>query len=130
LRTSQGKEQAVEVFLSGAEMQPERVRQIWPRARFVARAHLTPRPLGAVMPPRGAQYETWGIVLTVPAGAATGAERTAETDDGLRVAVVAPPPDDADPAAVLAAARYWELPPPYVRRLARAASAPVEESTY
>jgi hypothetical protein len=44
--------------------------------------------------------------------------------------VTVPPPDDADPVAVLAAARYWELPPPYVRRLADAANAPVEDSVY
>jgi hypothetical protein len=44
--------------------------------------------------------------------------------------VTVPPADDADPAAVLATARYWELPPPYVRRLAIAAKAPVEDSVY
>jgi hypothetical protein len=39
-------------------------------------------------------------------------------------------PDDADPAAVLAAAKYWELPPAYVRRLANAANSPVEDYFY
>ena len=38
---------------------------------------------------------------------------------GDRLPYVALPPDDGDAAAVLAAARYWELPPAYVRRLAR-----------
>ena len=42
---------AVYLFLSGAEMQPERVRDTWPEARFVARGRLQPRPLGAVAPP-------------------------------------------------------------------------------
>jgi hypothetical protein len=44
--------------------------------------------------------------------------------------VVVPAPDAADPAAVLSAARYWELPPAYVRRLMRLADAQVEEYVY
>ena len=55
------------LFLSGAEMQPERVRGAWPEARFVARGRLEPRPLGAVAAPAGARYETWGIVSRHPA---------------------------------------------------------------
>ena len=115
------------LFLSGAEMQPERVRGAWPEARFVARGRLAPRPLGAVAPPAGAHYETWGIVIETPDAPATGEARSAVTDDGRIFAVTAPPPDDADPSAVLAAARYWELPSPYVQRLAIAANAPVED---
>jgi hypothetical protein len=118
------------LFLSGAEMQPERVRDAWPQATFVARGRLQPRPRGAVMPPAGARYETLGIIIETPDAPATGDLRGAVADDGRVFAVTAPPPDDADPAAVLAAARYWELPPPYVRRLAIAANAPVEEYVY
>ena len=118
------------MFLSGAEMQPERVRGAWPEARFVARGRLEPRPLGAVMAPAGARYETWGIVIETPDAPTTGDGRGAVTDDGRVFAVTVPPPDDADPAAVLAAARYWELPPPYVRRLADATNAPVEDYVY
>ena len=118
------------LFLSGAEMQPERVRGAWPEARFVARGRLQPRPLGAVTPPAGARYETWGIVIETPDAPATGDARSALTDDGRIFAVTVPPPDDADPSAVLAAARYWELPSPYVQRLAVAANAPVEEYVY
>ena len=118
------------LFLSGAEMEPERVRGAWPEARFVARARLQPRPLGAVAPPPGTRYETWGIVIETPFAADTGDARGAITDDGRVFTVVVPPADVADPAAVLAAARYWELPPPYVRRLAIAANAPVEEYVY
>ena len=120
----------VYLFLSGAEMQPERVRDTWPEARFVARGRLQPRPLGAVAPPAGAHFETWGIVIETPAGTVAGDSRGAITDDGRVFTVGVPPADDADPAAVLAAARYWELPPPYVRRLAIAANAPVEEYVY
>ena len=118
------------LFLSGAEMQPERVRATWPEARFVARGRLQPHPVAGVVPPAGAQYETWGIVLESPDAATPGETRGALTDDEREFTVVAPPPDDGDAAAVLAAARYWELPPPYVRRLARAANAPVEDYFY
>jgi hypothetical protein len=120
----------VYLFLSGAEMQPERVRAAWPEARFIARGRLDPRPLGAVAPPAGARYETWGIIIETPDAPVAGERRGAVADDGRSFAVVTPPPDDADAAAVLAAGRYWELPPAYVRRLARAASAPVEDYTY
>jgi hypothetical protein len=118
------------VFLIGAEMQPERVRSAWPEARFVARGRLEPRPLGAVATPTGVRYETWGIVIETSDAPATGDARGAVADDGRVFGVTVPPPDDADPVAVLAAARYWELPPPYVRRLADAANAPVEDSVY
>jgi hypothetical protein len=120
----------VYLFLSGAEMQPERVRDAWPEARFVARGRLEPRPLGAVAPPAGTRYEAWGIVIETPDEPATGDARSAVTDDGRVFAVTIYPADDADPEAVLAAARYWELPPPYVRQLALAANAPVEEYVY
>ena len=120
----------VYVFLGGAEMQPERVRDTWPEARFVARARLQPRPLGAVAPPADARYETWGIVIETPDGVGAGDARGAVTDNGRVFTVAVPPADHTDPAAVLAAARYWELPPLYVRRLAFSANAPVEEYVY
>ena len=118
------------LFLSGAEMQPERVRVAWPEARFVARGRLEPRPIGPFVAPAGTRYETWGIVIETPDDQITGDARRAIADDGRAFAVIAPAPDDADPAATLAAAQYWELPPPYVRRLARVANAPVEEYFY
>ena len=111
-------------------MVPERVRAEWPEARFVARARLQPRPLGAVVAPAGARYETWGIVVATPDTQIVGEARGALTDDGRPLSVIVPPAAAADPAAVLAAAKYWELPPDYVRRLARAADAAVEEYFY
>jgi hypothetical protein len=122
----------VYLFLQGAEMEPERVRAAWPEARFVARGRIQPRPRGAVTPPVGERYETWGILLETPdeTRADSAKTRSAIADDGRIFAVTVIPPDDADPTAVLAAARYWELPPAYVRRLAHAASAPVEEYYY
>jgi hypothetical protein len=120
----------VYLFLSGAEMQPERVRAAWPEARFVARGRLQPRPLGAVVVPAGARYETWGILIETPDAPVAGDARGAVADDGRTFAVTVTAPDDADPAAVLAAAQYWELPPPYVRRLASIAKTPVEDYFY
>ena len=57
----------------------------------------------------GARYETWGIVIETLDAPVTGDARGAVADDGRVFAVIVPPADDADPAAVLAAARYWEL---------------------
>lgn len=103
-------------FLSGAGMEPGEVLARFPGARFVARARLA----------EGAGDEVWGIVIRLAEGqpAAGGGEtRPVVTDDGRRF-VAATEGDGrptGEPAAVLAAARYWELPPAYVRRLAGAA---------
>ena len=117
------------LFLQGAEMQPSRIRAAWPEAQFVARARLTPRPHGAVFPAANPAYAAWGIVIETPAEVA-GESREATTDEGHHLRVVVAIPDDADPKAVLAAAKYWELPPPYVRRLAYTAAVPVEDYFY
>ena len=102
-------------FLSGAEMDPTAVLARFPGARFVARARLLPDANTT-----GADDEVWGILIRLPAAtAATDEPRQAETDDGRRFPALVEgsgrPADD--PKAVLAAARYWELPPAYVRRL-------------
>jgi hypothetical protein len=117
------------VFLSGAEMQPERIRAVWPAAQFVTRGRLQPPPAGSG-PLCETEREQWGILLAVPAGEADGETRLAIGDDGRPFSVVVPPPETADAAAVLAAARYWELHPDYVRHLAALAKAPVEEYVY
>lgn len=118
------------LFLTGAAMQPERIRGARPEARFVARARLQPRPLGAVAPPAGAAYETWGVLLDVPDAGVEAETRQVVTDDGRELAAVVVPLADADPVETLAAARYWELPPAHVQRLARWAAIPVEEYAY
>ncbi len=97
------------IFLTGADMEPTALRAARPEARFVARAHL------AGVPEPGA----WGILVEAPLGADEAGMplRVVVTDDGRALdahAVAAPP---ADPAEVVAAARYWELPPAYVRSL-------------
>lgn len=118
------------VFLSGAEMVPERIRADWPGARFLARARLQPRPAGAVPPPVGERFDSWGVLIEAPGSIVEGEIRSTVTDDGRTFSAVVAPPDDADAVAVLAAARYWELPPAYVRRLAQLAAVPVEEYFY
>lgn len=124
---------ATYVFRYGADMEPTTILTAQPGARFVARAWvpaaataLPPLPEigppphlpgGAVSPPGS----IWGILLRVPAGSsvdrvASGVRAT--TDDGRVFAAVVGGDGSADPPAILAAARYWELPPAYVRRLA------------
>jgi hypothetical protein len=99
-------------FLCGADMEPSAARAAFPGGRFVARACLPPAG-GA--PPAG----VWGILLEVPADGAVAGDATLRvvTDDGRPFAAVGEAEPHGDPAAVLAAARYWELPPAYVRTL-------------
>ena len=101
-------------FLSGADMDPTAILAAYPGARFVARARL------GVGPDDG--DEVWGIVIRVVSSAETstdGDDREVVTDDGRRVrAIVTNGGRPAgEPGAVLAAARYWELRPSYVRQL-------------
>jgi hypothetical protein len=100
-------------FLYGAEMAPEAIRRRFPEASFVARAWI-----GDPAEP------VWGVLI---AGAGHGEHlpvAEATTDDGRRVVAAVPsPPADADPAKVIAAARYWELAPAYIERLVAAQAA-------
>ena len=92
-------------FICGADMDPTAIRAAWPGARFVARARLG---------------ERWGILLSAPLTDADRArpEREVITDDGRAVLAHADETPAGDDAGILAAARYWELPPAYVRTLA------------
>jgi hypothetical protein len=104
-------------FLSGAAMDPQVILVAYPGARFVARARL---PVSAA---EAAGDEVWGIVIrlaTPPTDA--DAAREVTTDDGrvLTAAITGDGRPTGDPAAVLAAAKYWELPPAYVKRLSGA----------
>ncbi len=100
-------------FLCGADMEPAAVRAVFPRARFVARARLLAAD-GATAD------EVWGILLELPADPAedrSSANRRVVTDDGRSFEALGEAVPTGDPAATLAAARYWELPPAYVRSL-------------
>jgi hypothetical protein len=82
-------------------------------ARFVARARLLP-------PDDGPSEGIWGILLEVSAdraGSHPDAVRSVVADDGRAYDAWAEEGPGGDPAAVLAAARYWELPPAYVHAL-------------
>ena len=112
-----GGEMAGYWFVCGADMAPLLVRQAMPGARFVARARIAAG---------GDEEAVWGILLHDERGAGAaagtdgaGAEREVVTDDGRSLLASAPGGwrPSGEPAAVLAAARYWELPPAYVRRL-------------
>ena len=98
-------------FLSGAEMEPGTVLAAYPGARFEARARLAEPGDGDV----------WGILIRTASSVETdaGDVREVVTDDGRRVRAAAAGGGrpTGEPDAVLAAARYWELPPSYVRRL-------------
>jgi hypothetical protein len=126
------------LFLYGADMRPGAVLAAYPGARFVARAWVPgeaavlpplpdippPPPLpGAARSPEGA---VWGILVRLPVPHQTGEVAEATTDDERRLSAVVgtPPTALSDPAAVVAAARYWELPPLYLWRLIAWADAP------
>jgi hypothetical protein len=97
-------------------MDPTAIRTTYPGAQFVARARLADAVAGLIAP-----AEVWGILIELDvATAADGKTRDVLTDDGRRFAatVAGSGRPEGEPAAILAAVRYWELPPPYVDRLA------------
>jgi hypothetical protein len=97
-------------FLCGAGMDPSTVRAALPGAAFVARAYL---------PGSAGGGDRWGILLDAPPMNLDGLEtREVITDDGRRFQAWAETTPGGSPEEVLAAARYWELPPAYVRTLA------------
>lgn len=110
-------------FRCGADMDPTRVRQATPDARFVARGRLIEgtAPLEVVGPPESERVAVWGILLSIPASPNDPPpDGVVITDDGRRfeVRVLTAAGDVADHGETAAAARYWELPPDYVRQLA------------
>ncbi len=124
------------LFLSGADMDPTKVRAIYPAAHFVARARVSAEaqeiasPFASHLVADGAQAEVWGILIEQPNGtSASGDFRQATTDDGRQIEAILAGDHQASgqPAAVFAAARYWELPPSYVGKLREAIAVAAEE---
>jgi hypothetical protein len=116
------------LFLSGADMDPTAVLAAHPGARFVARARVRAdqyeiaAPFAASRAGDGSA-EVWGILIE-KADAGSDNTRQAVTDEGRAVdAVVGGQLASGEPDKVLAAARYWELPPAYVGRLRDAIAA-------
>lgn len=111
-------------FRYGVDMEPEWIRQVTPEARFVARARLTqgaaPFKTAGATDSNG-NTAVWGILLSHLASSDDPPpDGTVVTDDGrtFEVRVLTEAKDVADHAEMVAAARYWELPPDYVRQLA------------
>ena len=119
-------EPAACLFLSGADMDPTKVRASYPGAHFLARArvsadtHEIADPFASHLVADGSPAEVWGILIEQPNenGAPTGS-RQATTDDGrmFDVTLSGRQLASGQPDEVVAAARYWELPPRYVGRL-------------
>ena len=108
-------EPGIHQFLLGADMDPTAVLAAHPGARFVARARLASEG-----------DEVWGILVRLAShtgGGGAGDEREVVTDDGrrFRAKTTGGERPAGEPGAILAAARYWELPPSYVRQLPRPA---------
>src|SRR5215218_8466832 len=116
------------LFLSGADMDPTAVLAAHPGARFLARARVRAKQHEIAAPFAGSlagdgSAEVWGILIE-KAGASADKTRQAMTDEGREIeAAVGGQLANGEPEAVLAAARYWELPPAYVGRLRDAVAA-------
>ncbi|CAA9538052.1 MAG: hypothetical protein AVDCRST_MAG73-1617 [uncultured Thermomicrobiales bacterium] len=117
------------LFLCGADMDPSAVLGVHPGARFVARARVVDPPPGllpAWWPDAARADGVFGILIRVrdagPTAPGDGPTVVAETDDGTPIVArcATGASDLADPAPTLAAARYWELRPAYVRAVASA----------
>ena len=107
------------LFFSGADMDPAAIRIAYPGARFVARSRLITTDVAPPPAYAGLQgTDIWGILVAVPVQPA-GSLVNVMTDDGRQFQAHLGPGGllGGAPEAVLAAARYWELPPPYIGRL-------------
>jgi len=107
------------LFFSGPDMDPAAIRSAYPGARFVARSRLITADVA--LPPAYAGLrgtDIWGILVAIPSQPA-GSVVDVMTDDGRRFQAHLGSEGvlGGAPEAVLAAARYWELPPPYIGRL-------------
>jgi len=110
------------LFLCGSDMDPTAVRAAYPGSQFLARARVA-----SDAPDSSEPSEAWGILLRVPAGSGAGEGEPGGqvvTDDGrgFEARLVNGGHPTGESAAILAWARYWELPPAYVGRLRDAAS--------
>lgn len=107
-------------FLSRAEMWPGQINAGYPGAQFVARARLTAGQVPVARYFAGAVTDdVWGLLITTVNGAGNDQMVTVTTDDGREFSAVTVGDTllEGDPQGVLAAARYWELPPHFVTQL-------------
>ncbi len=108
------------IFLCGVDMNPERIREnpAYAGARFIGIGSIAAEVFPAL---HAVDDRVWGILLA--SDAITDTFETEVTDrDGKALAAKlgTRPADFADLVAVIAEARYWELPVAYWRGLASA----------
>ena len=111
-------------FYSGERMEPIGILDDDPSARFVARGWVSRdgQDIPQVYQERLGD-QIWGIVIERDGEPAKDGF-TVTLDDGRMVtATLAEPLLSGDPQHLLANARYWELPPPYVVAIREAVNA-------
>jgi hypothetical protein len=101
-------------------MWPSQVNAGFAGAQFVARgwAPADRAPVAAYF--AGAVTDqVWGLLISTTNGARDGQTVNVTADDGREFSAILEdgPLLDGDPQGVLAAARYWELPPRFVAQL-------------
>lgn len=108
------------LFFSGAEMWPTDLLAAHPEGRFVARARVINGGAPVAESLRShLEPEIWGIVVETPGSGPDSPEVEVVTDDGRSITARAGTAElvSGEHEDVLRAARYWELPPPYIGRL-------------
>ncbi len=121
MNTSTSEEQYS--FVSSAAMMPGDIRLAYPRASFVARGWLAVQPDDIDAYFRDAvQDRVWGLLLAGIEHESMGRSAVVTSDDGktYNTVLTDTPLLSGDPEQVLASARYWELPPPFIAQLRRA----------
>jgi hypothetical protein len=113
------------LFLTGADMDPTKVRRAYPNGKFIARGY-TEAHAGEIAdkfkdvlaaPGVG---DVWGILVQVPDSYGDNEKRhQVTTDDGrtMTAVVIGSRMASGLTRSVLKAAQYWELPAGYVGRL-------------
>ena len=99
-------------FRCDDQMWPSQINATWPGAQFVARGSIAADGAATVVTNSD---PVWGILLEVP-GESNGAvlRRSKPTMVGRSRPMVSSPALDGDLEALLAVARYWELPPVFI----------------
>lgn len=105
-------------ILFGADMEPERIRT-HPElagARFVGIGAIDDQSRTGLELPLPDVTEAWGVVVRLQPGSRVGGTVmpvTMRTGEEVQATVLTGAADFNDPEAVLAEARYWELPVAY-----------------
>lgn len=113
-------------FLARADMWPSQINAAHPGAQFVARARVSAgqAPVAGYFA-QSVTGDIWGLLISIASPGSEDRAVTVTTDDGRQFSASLADSDllDGDPVAVLAAARYWELPPQFIAQLKQALQA-------